>query len=274
MILMPGGWVEIREGMCGIVILWGTIVNAAAIIAGSLIGLLIGRISESMKQTLMHGIGLALIVLGISMALKSEQFLLLVLSLAIGGLIGEAVRLERRLEQLGQGLERLVYAAVSRFTVRVKSSGGEGPGPVQGRLAAGFVNATLVYCIGAMAILGSLDSGLRGDHVILYTKGLMDGLLSVVFASTMGVRVLFSSLPILLYQGGIALGASWIASAMDQTLLDAMIVQLTAVGGILIIGVGINLLELRRLQVANLLPSLAVAAGLTVLWTEFGGLLP
>ncbi|MEK8131174.1 DUF554 domain-containing protein [Paenibacillus filicis] len=253
-------------------VLWGTIVNAAAIVAGSLIGILIGRMSESMKRTLMHGIGLALVVLGISMALKTDQFLLLVLSLTIGGLIGEAIRLERRLEQLGELLERAVYAIESLIPRRKRDeSGGE---RVRGRLAAGFVNATLVYCIGAMAILGSLDSGLRDNHVILYTKGLMDGLLSVVFASTMGIGVLFSSLPILFYQGGIALGASWIASTMDRTLLDGIIIQLTAVGGVLIIGVGMNLLELRRIQVANLLPALAVAVVLTLLGTHYGWIQP
>lgn len=243
--------------------LWGTIVNAAAIIAGSLLGIGIGRMSESVKQTLMHGIGLALVALGLSMALKSDNFLLIVISLTLGGLIGEGLRLERRLEELGQALERAVYAAESRLPSR---RGGERP---KGRLAAGFVNATLVYGIGAMAILGSLDSGLRGDHVILYTKGLMDGLLSIVFASTMGIGVLFSSLPIFVYQGSIALGASWIASLLDKALLDGIIVQLTAVGGVLIIGVGINLLELRRLQVANLLPSLVVAAVAVVLLARF-----
>ncbi len=131
------------------------------------------------------------------------------------------------------------------------------------------MNATLVYGIGAMAILGSLDSGLRGDHVILYTKGLMDGLLSVVFASTMGIGVLFSSLPIFVYQGSIALGASWIASLLDKVLLNEIIVQLTAVGGVLIIGVGINLLELRRIQVANLLPAFMVAAAAVVVLGAF-----
>ncbi|WP_141336689.1 DUF554 domain-containing protein [Paenibacillus sp. tmac-D7] len=244
--------------------LWGTIVNAAAIVAGSLLGIGIGRMSESVKQTLMHGIGLALVVLGLSMALKSDNFLLIVISLTIGGLIGEGLRLEHRLEQLGQALERAVYAAESRLPSRPR--GGERP---KGRLAAGFVNATLVYGIGAMAILGSLDSGLRGDHVILYTKGLMDGLLSVVFASTMGIGVLFSSLPIFVYQGSIALGASWIASLLDKVLLNEIIVQLTAVGGVLIIGVGINLLELRRIQVANLLPAFMVAAAAVVVLGAF-----
>ncbi|WP_281890287.1 DUF554 domain-containing protein [Paenibacillus sp. YYML68] len=248
--------------------LWGTIVNAAAIVAGSLLGVAIGRMSESMKRTLMQGIGLALLALGVSMALKSDNFLLIVLSLVIGGLLGEAIGIERRLEQAGQGLERLVNAMSARIRVsRLRRVGQSTQGPAtdsQGRIAAAFVNATLIYCIGAMAIIGSMDGGLRGDHVILYTKSVMDGLLSVVFATTMGIGVLFSAVPVLIYQGAIALGASGIAAMLDDALLEAIIQQVTAVGGVLIIGIGINILELRRIQVANLLPALLVAAAAAV----------
>ncbi|MCZ8523250.1 MULTISPECIES: DUF554 domain-containing protein [Paenibacillus] len=235
--------------------LWGSAVNAAAIVAGGLAGLLLQRMSDGMRRTVMQGIGLALIALGVSMALKSDQFLLIAACLTLGGIAGELAGIERRLEGFGALLERGVNTLDRRFRRR---SGGS---PRQeGRLAAGFVNATLVFCIGAMAVLGALDSGLRGDHVVLYTKSLLDGFLSIIFASTMGVGVAFSALPVFLYQGLIALASSWIAAGLDPGLLDAMIVQITAVGGVLIIGVGINLLELRRIHVANLLPALVFAA--------------
>ncbi|WP_426450942.1 DUF554 domain-containing protein [Paenibacillus sp. S-38] len=234
--------------------LWGTGVNAAAIVAGGLAGLLLQRMSDGMRRTVMQGIGLALIALGVSMALKSDQFLLIAACLTLGGILGELVGVEQGLERLGALLER----GVNALTRRLRQ--GTGPGAQEGRLAAGFVNATLVFCIGAMAVLGPLDSGLRGDHVVLYTKSLLDGFLSIIFASTMGVGVAFSALPVFLYQGMIALAASWIASGLDEVLLGDIIRQVTAVGGVLIIGVGINLLELRRIHVANLLPALVFAA--------------
>ncbi|MEK3911649.1 DUF554 domain-containing protein [Paenibacillus sp. FSL H7-0331] len=246
--------------------LWGTIINAAAIIVGGLLGLMLNRLSQGIRSTVMQGIGLALVALGLSMTLKSTNFLLIVASLVLGGLLGELLRVERNLEALGRQLERMVNA-LSRF-IRRRSRGGkhseladlQSEAQVQGRIAAGFVNTTLIYCVGAMAILGSLDSGLRGQHDILYVKAMMDGFLTVIFASTMGVGVLFSAISVFLYQGAIALAASGIASLVDKAALDEIIMQITAVGGVLIMGIGINLLELRKINVANLLPSVLVAA--------------
>ncbi|OXM84905.1 DUF554 domain-containing protein [Paenibacillus rigui] len=293
--------------------LWGTIVNAAAIIAGGLLGLMLNKMSQGIRNTVMQGIGLALVVLGLSMALKSSNFLLVVASLVIGGIAGELLRIEQRLERLGGRLEQAVeaFSRLGRSRKRrcsqespeqkpeaalgqaqkeqaagaerpregvVLSAGSAAAAPKQteqteraepvkeqGRIARAFVNTTLIYCVGAMAILGALDGGLRGQHDILYTKAMLDGFTAIIFASTMGVGVLFSSLPVLLYQGVIALGASGIASLIQQELLNEIIVQITAVGGILITGIGINLLEIRKINVANLLPSLLVAALAVVL---------
>jgi uncharacterized membrane protein YqgA involved in biofilm formation len=224
--------------------LWGTIVNAAAIILGGLLGIVLPGIPEQVKRTVMQGLGLAVAVLGLTMALKTDNLLIMIVSLVLGALLGEWLKLERRLEQAGAWLER--------------KSGSLARG--RGRFAEGFVTATLVYCVGAMAILGSIDSGLRHNHLILYTKSLLDGFSAIIFASTLGVGVLFSALPVFLYQGAIALCASLITLVVGDETLNAMIKEVSAVGGVLIVGIGLNVLEIRRIHVGNLLPSLLIAA--------------
>lgn len=226
--------------------LWGTIVNAIAIIIGGLLGMMLPRISEGIKSTVMQGLGLAITVLGITMALKSNQIVLVIMSVVIGGIIGELLRIEYRLEQLGDWLQAVLRKGSSAHP---KSS-----------ISQGFVTCTLVYCIGAMAILGPLDGGLRHNHDILYTKSLLDGFLSIIFASTLGIGVIFSAVSVFVMQGVIALAATFIAMAFSQASLDAMIVQITAVGGILVIGVGLNILQIKKMNVANMLPALVIAA--------------
>lgn len=231
--------------------LWGTIINAIAIIAGGLLGSLLPRISEGMRQTVMQGLGLVITVLGISMALKSSNLLIVIISLVLGAIIGELLRIEYRLQQLGLWIEK----TVQRTAIMRRS---------KGNIAEGFVTATLVYCIGAMAILGAIDSGLRDNHDILYTKSMLDGISAIIFASTLGIGVIFSSIPVFLYQGVIALAASFIYLLVDQTQLDAIINEVTAVGGVLIIGLGINILGLLKISVANLLPSIFIAVAVVL----------
>lgn len=223
-------------------ILLGTLVNAAAIVAGSLLGCLLTRIPESMRKTVMQGIGLAVIVLGLKMSLGSDNFLLVIVSIVLGAILGEFMGIEKRLNQLGQWLEK-------------KLGGGK-----EGGIANGFVTATLVYCIGAMGVLGAMDSGLRNNHDILFTKALLDGFAAIVFTSTLGIGVLFSAVPVLLYQGLIAVLSTKIYSVVSQTMLDAMLVELTAVGGLMIIAIGINIMEIKKVNVANMLPALLIAA--------------
>ncbi|SDO68944.1 hypothetical protein SAMN04487897_11990 [Paenibacillus sp. yr247] len=225
--------------------LWGTIVNAIAIIVGGLLGMMLPRISEGIKSTVMQGLGLAITVLGITMALKSNQIVLVIMSVVVGGIIGELLRIEYRLGQLGDWLQ----ANLRKGSFDQTSS-----------ISEGFVTCTLVYCIGAMAILGPLDGGLRHNHDILYTKSLLDGFLSIIFASTLGLGVIFSAVSVFVMQGVIALAATVIAMAFSQASLDAMIVQITAVGGVLVIGVGINILQIKKINVANMLPALVIAA--------------
>jgi uncharacterized membrane protein YqgA involved in biofilm formation len=226
--------------------LWGTIVNAIAIIIGGLLGMMLPRISEGIKSTVMQGLGLAITVLGITMALKSNQIVLVIMSVVIGGIIGELLRIEYRLEQLGDWLQAQLRKGSSAHPTS--------------SISQGFVTCTLVYCIGAMAILGPLDGGLRHNHDILYTKSLLDGFLSIIFASTLGIGVIFSAVSVFVLQGVIALAATFIAMAFSQASLDAMIVQITAVGGVLVIGVGLNILQIKKMNVANMLPALVIAA--------------
>ncbi|ANE46980.1 membrane protein [Paenibacillus swuensis] len=223
-------------------VLWGTAVNAAAIIAGGLLGLLLPKLKDGIKETVMQGLGLSVVVLGFSMALKSDNFLVVIACLVAGGIAGELLRIDKGLQWLGTQLERLV------------GNGGSG------KVATGFVTTTLIYCIGAMAVLGSLQSGMEQEHSILYTKSMLDGFSAVIFASTLGVGVLFSAIPVFIYQGIIALAATWIALAFGDVMLNEMITQITAVGGILIIGIGLNVLEIKKVNVANLLPAIVMAA--------------
>ncbi|CAM5798078.1 MULTISPECIES: DUF554 domain-containing protein [Brevibacillus] len=223
-------------------ILLGTLVNAIAIIAGALLGRLLSGIPESIRKTVMQGIGLAIVLLGIKMSLETQNFLLVILSIVIGSILGELIGIESGLNKLGQWLE--------------SKMGGRS----QGSIATGFVTTTLVYCIGAMAVLGAMDSGLRNNHEILYTKAMLDGFSAIIFSSTLGIGVLFSAVPVFLYQGAIALLSTQIYNFVSQETLDAMLVEVTAVGGLMIIAIGINILELKKINVANMLPALVIAA--------------
>lgn len=229
-------------------VLLGTIVNGLSIVSGALIGKWFHRIPERIKETVMGGIGLAVALLGIQMGMKSEQFLIVIFSLVFGGILGEWWNWEEKLNRLGRWLEKKV--------------GGSG----ESGIAKGFVSATLLFVIGAMAIVGALDSGLRGDYSVLYTKAILDGFASVILTTTLGIGVMFSALPVVLYEGGIALLATQIERFVPREVLDSFIAESTATGGILIMAIGLNMLGLTNIRVANLLPSiLVVAAAVCVL---------
>jgi len=225
--------------------LWGSIVNAAAIVAGSLLGMLLPAMGERYKRTVTQAIGIALCVLGMTMALKTSHFIWVLVSLVAGSLLGEWIRLERRFEQTGEWLER---------KVPVRKGGAEST------VAKGFVTATLIFAVGAMAILGAVDGGVRNNHDILYAKSLMDGLMSLILASTLGIGVMFSAVPVFLYQGAVTLAAAAAASLASMEVIEAVTVEVSAVGGVLIIGIGLNLLEIKRIGVANMLPAVAFMA--------------
>lgn len=221
----------------------GTIVNAAAIILGAAVGLLFKKgIPERVKCTIMQGIGLAVLLVGLSMALQTKQILVVILSLVLGGLTGELLNIEGGLDRLGKWLES-------------KVGGGTG------ELGKAFVTTSLIYCVGAMAIMGSIEDGLNSNPQILFTKSALDGISAVVFASTMGIGVAFSSFPVFFYQGSITL----LASLVKGFLSPAAVAEMTATGGLLIVGIALNILQIKEIKVGNLLPAIFFAIPLAFL---------
>ncbi len=216
--------------------LLGTIVNTLAIIVGSLLGIVFrGSIPNKYQVTIMQAISLAVILIGLKMAFKTDAILLVIFSLVIGSILGEFLRIEERLENLGKRLE----------TKFAKAGNG---------IAKGFVVASLVYCVGSMAIVGSMESGLTGNHQTLFAKSALDGLSSIIFASSFGIGVLFSSISVFVYQGVITLTAS----LMRPFLIPPVINQMSGVGGLLIMAIGFNLLEIKTIKVGNMLPAIFI----------------
>jgi uncharacterized protein len=228
----------------------GTIVNTLAIIGGALVGISFRKgFPEKIKSTVIQGIGLAILLIGMEMALKTQNPLIIISSLVVGGILGEIIDIENRLENLGKWME-------SKFS----------KGNQSGEFTKAFVSASLIYCVGAMAIMGSLDSGLRGNHQILYAKSLLDGISSVVFASSMGIGVAVSAIPVFLYQGAITLSASYL-----QGILSADVIrEMSATGGLLILGIGLNILQIQKIRVGNLLPAIFAAVAFTYLFKSLG----
>ncbi|MFZ5753603.1 MAG: DUF554 domain-containing protein [Bacillota bacterium] len=225
----------------------GTIVNAAAIIAGAIVGLFLRTgIQERYKDIIMQGLGLSVLLIGMKMAFKTNNELLVILSLVIGAIIGEWLDIDRFLEALGQRLQAMI-------------------GSREGEFVRGFVSASLIYCVGAMAIMGPIESGLTGQHKVLYVKSALDGISAIIFSSTMGLGVAFSALPVFVYQGSITL----LAGAVKALLTEAIIAELTATGGILIVAIGLNVLGIKQIKVANLLPAVLVVVILTSMVARF-----
>ncbi|MBS5315526.1 MAG: DUF554 domain-containing protein [Clostridiales bacterium] len=216
--------------------LLGTLVNVVLVLIGGFVGLFLKKgISKRFSDLIMHAIALVTMVIGINFATASENMLIVIISLVVGALIGEGINIDKRLNQLGDLIKS-----------KVKSE--------SGNVGEGFVTATLLFCVGSMAIMGALDSGLRGDHTVLYTKAIMDGISALIFASSMGIGVLLSAVPILLYQGSITLLSSFIQPYLTQS----MMTEMNGVGGILLIGLGISILGIKEIKVSNLLPALVV----------------
>ncbi len=212
----------------------GTIINAIAIIIGGGLGLLFRKgFPERVAQTTLQVLGLFTMVVGVSMAIQGQEFIPLLISLVLGAILGEWANIEGRLERFGGWLER-------RFHV------------TEGSPARGFIYASLLFCVGSMAIVGSITDGIKGDPSILITKAMMDGIISIPFAASMGFGVLGSAFPVLFYQGGITL----LASNLQSFFTPEMVRELTSVGGVIVMGIGINILGLKKIRVGNLIPAL------------------
>ncbi len=216
----------------------GTYINMGSIVAGSAIGVAVGtRLPERIRLTVLHGLGLLTILVGLQMALDTKNVLVVLGAVLLGGVLGEVLKLSEGLEKLGDFLQS-------------RMSGGRG-----GTFGEGFVMASLVFCIGPMAILGSIEDGLRGDYRLLTIKALLDGFASIAFSASLGWGVALSALSIFIYQGGITL----FASILSQLLTAPMITEMTATGGLIIVGIGFKLLDLKQIRLASFLPALAIA---------------
>lgn len=215
----------------------GTLINTVAILVGTALGLLLRKgIPERLRETVVQGQGLCVILIGLSGALKTGDTLCMIICMVAGALIGAAINIEKRLNDLGAFLERKVTRGTGET----------------GSVAKGFVTASLLFCVGAMAIVGAMDSGLRGDHSTLIAKSALDGISAIFFASSLGIGVGLSAFAVLIYQGAIALLAMWI----EPLLTEMVITEMSAVGGLLIMGIGLNMIYDKHIPVGNLLPAI------------------
>jgi len=216
----------------------GTIVNSLAIVLGCIIGLILkDHFPKKVSIILFQGIGLTTLMIGIQMAIQATEILLIILSMLVGGVIGELIDIEKRLDQLGNRIKKLFN----------KQEGKE-------RFTEGFIAASLLYCVGSMAVMGAIEEGINGNPDILLAKSALDGISSIIFTASLGIGVLFSAIPVFLYQGTI----TKIAHLVKNWITSDMINEMTAVGGLLIIGLALRILEIKKIKVANLLPSLLI----------------
>lgn len=227
----------------------GTIINIVAVLVGGTLGLLFGsRLPERLKATVVAGLGLFTAAIGIQMFLKTENAIIVLGALLIGALLGEWWKIEDGLQNLGRALE--VRFAPSSKTATVSQAG------LRGKFVRGFLTASLLFCVGPMTILGSIQDGLTGDYELLAVKSVLDGFASLAFASTLGVGVLFSALVILVFQGGISL----LAVQLNALVTTPMLNEMTAAGGVILVGLALSsILEIKKIRMGNFLPALAVA---------------
>ena len=217
----------------------GTIVNTIAVIIGAAIGMFLKKgIPDKLADTMMKGLGLCTLFLGISGSLDGQNSLILIISIVVGALIGEGIDLDARLNQLGNWLEN-----------KFKSKNGS-----KVSIAEGFVSASLLFCVGAMTIVGSLQSGLQGNHEMLFNKSMLDFVAAIIFASTMGIGVMVSAAFVFAYQGAITMLAQWVAPVLS----DVVIAEMNCVGSVIIIGLALNMLGITKLKVMNYVPAIFI----------------
>ena len=216
----------------------GTILNVATVLIGGSLGTVLGqRLPDKVRQTVLHGLGLVTIVVGLRMALQTANILIVMGSVLLGGILGEWWHIEDGLQAAGDALQARIRVGTA------------------GTLAQGFVTASLIFCVGPMTVLGSIRDGLVGDYSLLAIKSLLDGFAALALASSLGVGVLFSAVTVLLFQGSLTLLASLAQVAMSE----AMITEMTAAGGVIIMGIGLVLLDIKRVRVASYLPGIFIA---------------
>ncbi len=215
----------------------GSIVNAGAVILGSTIGLLVhSRLPDRITKVAFHGVGLFTLFLGLYMALKTANFIILIFSILIGSIIGGVIDIDKYLNRFSEYLKKKIKTKNESFS-------------------EGLVTAFLLFCIGSMTILGAIEEGLGGYPHLLFAKSVMDGFSSIALSATLGIGVMFSAIPLLIYQVGLTLFANLFQNILSPSVIN----EITAVGGLILIGLGINILEIKKLKVINMLPALIVA---------------
>ena len=225
----------------------GTVFNCLAVILGSLIGMAVGRfVPEKMSTTIFNCMGLFTIYVGVNMALKMQNNIIVLLCLVFGTVTGEIFNLDFKLNNLGDFIKAKLHSSNSKFT-------------------DGFVTSTLLFCVGSMGIIGAFNDGIRHDPSLLMTKGLMDGIMSILFAGSFGVGVFFSALALLIYQGAFTLVASCVEPLITQELFN----DISGLGGLMIIAIGTNLLKITKLKLCDMLPALVYLIAFSLLIGKF-----
>jgi uncharacterized membrane protein YqgA involved in biofilm formation len=239
----------------------GTLINVATVLLGSTIGLFFGaKLPERVRSTVIAGLGLFTAAVGIQLFFETQNPIIVLGALLTGGILGEWWRIELRLSKMGESLER-------RFTKQKLANPHHDEGPDRSLFVRGFLTSSLVFCVGPMTILGSIQDGLTGDYQLLAIKSVLDGFASLAFASSLGIGVPFSALVVLIFQGGISL----MATQAQSIITEPMIAEMTAVGGVLLLGLAISsLLEIKPIRVGNFLPALITAPCLVALLTQLG----
>jgi uncharacterized protein len=246
----------------------GTLINVGTVVLGGALGTLMGnRMPEKMRQTVLQGLGLMTLTVGISMAITTRNILIPLFSVLIGGMLGEALDLDAALQRLGAWVEGRF--GVSRKTNKTGDAANDAPaGP---GLAAGFITASLIFCVGPMTILGSIQDGLMGDYTLLSIKSLMDGFAAMALAASLGLGVVLSAATILGYQGGLSLLAMLFATALGGvTRQTPWVIEMTATGGVVILSIAFLLLDIKRIRAANLLPAILAAPLIVLLLQALG----
>ena len=225
----------------------GTLANCVAIIIGALLGVFCKRgLPEKWQETMMSSIALCILIIGVQMALKTQNIIIVIFSLVLGAIVGEILDIEAAMNRLGQYLGNKLS---------------QGDGSADAAIAAGFVNASILFCSGAMAILGSIQDGLAADHTTLFAKATLDGLISLILSANLGIGVILSALSVGIYQGSITL----LAGVVGPLVTEAMLAEITASGGIMIMAIGCNMLKISSIRIGNLLPGMLFAAVVTAL---------
>ena len=225
----------------------GTLANCVAIIIGALLGVFCKRgLPEKWQETMMSSIALCILIIGVQMALKTQNIIIVIFSLVLGAIVGEILDIEAAMNRLGQYLGNKLS---------------QGDGSAAAAIAAGFVNASILFCSGAMAILGSIQDGLAADHTTLFAKATLDGLISLILSANLGIGVILSALSVGIYQGSITI----LAGVVGPLVTEAMLTEITASGGIMIMAIGCNMLKISSIRIGNLLPGMLFAAVITAL---------